>query len=187
MHYRLAGLSPLPDSLGTIDAWLSEQRNVVRAGSNVVVLRERPAEPQVLVLPPSPAVKPWPKQLFEAFEHRTRARALAEKPEGRDAALAELRQAAKLAPRSMLFACELARALADAGRTGEAVAGLEAALAGAGSDDREYTARARDLLAGLYAARGDRERAAQQYRLVLREEPRQELRARAEGYLATLR
>jgi hypothetical protein len=49
------------------------------------------------------------------------------------------------------------------------------------------TARARDLLAGLYAQSGDRERAAQQYRLVLRDEPRHELRARAVAFLGPRR
>ena len=182
MHYRLAELTRLPDSLGTIDGWLAEQRNVVRLGSHATVLRERPAEPQVLVLSPSPAVKPWPRELFEAFEHRSRARALAEKPESREAAIAERRRAAELSP-TALFVFELARALADAGREAEAVGVLEPLLAGAGGDDWEMTARARDLLAGLYARRGDRERAAQQYRLVLRDEPRHELRARAEAFL----
>ena len=187
MHYRLAALSQLPDSLGTIDSWLGEQRNVVRLGSHATLLRERPAEPQVLVLPPSPAVKPWPAPLFEAFEHRRRARALQEQTDGREAALAERRRAAALAPESMLFAFELGQALADAGRDAEAVPQLESALAGAGSDDWEYTARARDLIAGLYARRGDRERAAQQYRLLLRDEPRHELRARAEAFLTATR
>jgi len=90
----------------------------------------------VLVFAPSPAVKPWAPALFEAFEHRTRARALAEKPEGREEALAERRRSAALAPASVLFAFELGRA-----------------LAAAGGDDWEYTARARDLLASLYAPR----------------------------------
>jgi len=49
----------------------------------------------------------------------------------------------------------------------------------------EASPRARDLVAGLYARRG--ERAAQQYRLVLRDEPRQELRARAEAFLGPRR
>lgn len=172
--------------LGTIDAWLGEQRNVVRPGSHAVRLDGRPAEPQVLVLAPSPAVKPWPAELFEAFDHRRRARALAEKGEGREAALAERRRAAALEPRSMLFVFELGQALADAGREDEAVRLLEAALAAAGGDDWEYTARARDLLAGLYVRCGDRGRAAQQYLLVLRDEARHELRARAEAFLATV-
>ena len=185
MHYRLAVLSKLPDSLGTIDAWLGEQQNVVRAPSHATVVRERPAELQVLVLPPSPDVKPWPVSLTQAFEHRTRARALTGQADGREAAIAELRQAVSLAPESMLFKYELCRTIAEAGRDAEAVAALETALAAAGQDDREFTARARDLLAGLYAKRGDGERAAQQYRLVLRDEPRLELRARAEAFLRT--
>ncbi len=185
MHYRLAVLGKLPDSLGTIDVWLGEQPDVVRASSHATVVRERPAEPQVLVLPPSPDVKPWPASLFTAFEHRTRARALAGRADGREAAIAELRQAVSLAPESMLFAFELGRTIAEAGRAAEAVAVLETALAAAGRDDREFTARARDLLGGLYAKRGDRERAAEQYRLVLRDEPRLELRARAEAFLLT--
>ena len=187
MHFRLAELSPLPDSLGTIDRWLAEQSNVVRPGSHATVLRERPAEPQVLVFSPSPAVKPWPAELVEAFEHRRRARALADEAAGRERALAERRRAAALAPVSMLFAFELGQALVDAGQHAEAVAQLESALAGAGGDDWEYTARARDLVAGLYVRRGDRERAAQQYRLVLRDEPRQELRERAEAFLSASR
>jgi len=187
MHYRLAALGKLPDSLGTIDGWLAGERNVVRLGSHETRLAQRPAEPQVLVFSPSPAVKPWPAALFEAFEHRTRARALAEKPEGREEALAERRRAAALAPASMLFVFELGRALADLGRDDEAATRLETALAAAGGDDWEYTARARDLLASLYARRGDRELAAQQYRLVLRDEPRLELRARAEAFLGSSR
>jgi hypothetical protein len=187
MHYRLAELSQLPDSLGTIDRWLSEQRNVVRLGSHATLLRERPAEPQVLVLSPSPAVKPWPAELVAAFEHRLRARALAEKENAAEAEVAERRQAAALAPVSMLFAFELGQALVGSGRAGEAALALEAALAGAGCDDWEYTARARDLLASLYAGRGDRERAAQQYRLVLRDEPRHQLRERAEAFLGPRR
>jgi len=187
MHYRLAELTRLPDSLGTIDGWLAEQRNVVRLGSHATVLRERPAEPQVLVFSPSPAVKPWPAELALAFEHRSRAHALAEKAAGAEAALAERRRAAALAPGSMLFAFELGRALVDLEQDEEAAAALERALAGAGGDDWEMTARARDLLAGLYARRGDRERAAQQYRLVLRDEPRHELRARAEAFLSPRR
>ena len=183
MHYRLAQLSTLPDSLGTIDGWLGEQRNVVRPGSHTTVLRERPAEPHVLVLSPSPQVRPWRDALKAAFEHRSRARALAGRPDGRDAAIVELRQAASLAPESMLFEFELAKALVEAGQENEAVPLLESALAAAGRDDREYTARARDLLAGLYARRGEGERAAQQYLLVLRDEPRFELRARAEAFL----
>jgi L-ascorbate metabolism protein UlaG (beta-lactamase superfamily) len=183
MHYRLAQLTQLPDSLGPIDAWLGEQRNVVRLGSHATVLSERPRSPQVLVFAPSPGVKPWPASLFEAFEHRSKARALAEKPEGREAAIAERQRAAQLAPVSMLFAHELANAQSEAGRKTEAVAGLESALAAAGRDDWEYPARARDLLARLYAERGDRERAAQQYRLVLRDEARHELRARAQAFL----
>ncbi len=183
MHYRLAELSPLPDSLGTIDRWLGEQPNVVRLGSHATLLREGPAEPQVLVFSHSPAVKPWPPELFQAFEHRRRARDLLQQADGRERSIAERRQAAVLAPGSMLFAFELGQALADAGREAEALAQLESALAGAGGDDWEYTARARDLLASLYARRGDRERAAQQYRLVLRDESRHELRARAEAFL----
>jgi L-ascorbate metabolism protein UlaG (beta-lactamase superfamily) len=85
MHYRLAELTRLPDSLGTIDRWLAEQRNVVRLGSHATVVRERPAEAQVLVLSPSPAVKPWPAELALAFEHRSRARALSEKADGSEA------------------------------------------------------------------------------------------------------
>jgi len=184
MHYRLAPLTRLPDSLGTIDAWLGEQRNVVRLGSHFTVTRDRPPEPQVLVFPPSPDVKPWPAWLFEAFEHRSKARTLLEKPESREAAIAEFQRASALAPVAMLFAYELASARSDAGRIPQAVSGLETALAAAGRDDWEYTARARDLLARLYAERGDRERAAQQYRLVLRDEPRHELRARAQAFLA---
>jgi tetratricopeptide (TPR) repeat protein len=187
MHYRLAGLTRLPDSLGTIDAWLAEQENVVRLGAHETVLRRPPDAPQVLVLSPSPAVKPWPAALFAAFEHRGRARALAQEPERREAAIAELRQAVALAPESMLFSFELGQAFVDAGRDDEAVGLLEPALAGAGSDDWEYTARARDVLAGLYARRGDRVRAAQQYRLVLRDEYRHELRARAEAFLGSRR
>ncbi len=185
MHYRLAGLSRLPDSLGTIDAWLSEQENVVRLGTHETVLRQPPVAPQVLVFSPSPAVKPWPATLFEAFERRGRARSLALKPEGREVAIVELRRALALAPGSMLFAFELGRALVDVGQDDQAARVLEPALAAAGSDDWEYTARARDLLAGLYAKRGDAERAAQQYRLVLRDESRHELRQRADAFLAT--
>ena len=61
MHFRLAELSPLPDSLGTIDRWLAEQRTWCAWGLTPWCLRERPAEPQVLVFSPSPAVKPWPR------------------------------------------------------------------------------------------------------------------------------
>ena len=128
-------------------------------------------------------MKPWSATLFTAFEHRTRARALAGQPDGRDPAIAERRHAVSLAPESALFAFELGRALADAGRDTDAVAVLETALAAAGLDDREFTARCRDLLAGPYAKRGDRIRAAQQYRLVLRDEPRHELRDRARAFL----
>ncbi|HEX9187034.1 MAG TPA: MBL fold metallo-hydrolase [Vicinamibacteria bacterium] len=186
VHYRLAGLTSLPKDLGPVDAWLAGQRNVVRLpGHEARLDRARmPAEPQVLVFTPSPAVKPWPPALREAWEHRHRARAEAATPEGRALAIAELRQAVTLAPECMVFAVELGRLLSDAGRDDEALATLEKALAGAGSDDREYTARARDLLAGVYVRRGESARAAQQYRLVLQNEERRELRARAESFLA---
>jgi L-ascorbate metabolism protein UlaG (beta-lactamase superfamily) len=183
MHYRLAGLTRLPDSLGTIDEWLAGERDVVRLASHAATVARTSGPPQVWVFPPSPAVAPWPPALVAAFEHRARARALAEREDAWEAALAERRRAAELSP-TMLFVFEWARALAEAGRAHEARGALETALAGAGQDDWEYTARARDLLAGLYAARGERERAAAQYQLVLRDEPRHELRQRAEAFLA---
>jgi L-ascorbate metabolism protein UlaG (beta-lactamase superfamily) len=183
MHYRLAEVTSLPESLGTIDKWLLEQPEVVRLGTHETVLERLPAKPQVMVFSRSPRVAPWAPELREAWTHRHRAREGPKTPEGREQAIADLRRAVVLAPQCMVFSVELGRALVESGRNEEAVAVLEPALAAAGGDDWEYTLRARDLLADLYARRGDAVRAALQYRLVQRDAYQRELRERAEAFL----
>ena len=183
MHYRLAEVTSLPESLGTIDRWLLDQEGVVRLGAHETVLERLPAKPQVLVFSRSPKVAPWAAELREAWTHRHRARGAPKTPEGREQAIADLRRAVALAPQCMVFSVELGRALVESGRNEEAVAVLERALAAAGGDDWEYTLRARDLLADLYARRGDAVRAALQYRLVQRDAYQKELRERAEAFL----
>jgi tetratricopeptide (TPR) repeat protein len=156
---------------------------VVRLGAHETVLERLPAKPQVLVFSRSPKVAPWAAELREAWTQRHRARGAPKTPEGREQAIADLRRAVALAPQCMVFSVELGRALVESGRNEEAVAVLERALAAAGGDDWEYTLRARDLLADLYARRGDAVRAALQYRLVQRDAYQKELRERAEAFL----
>ncbi len=168
MHYRLAPLTRLPDSLGTIDAWLSEQRNVVRLGSHTTVVRDRPREPQgpgVPALSRREAVAGFALRSLRAPQPGPRPGAEARGPRGRD-------RRVERAWRSRGLGCSSLTSWRGAQRGGtqaQAVSGLESALAAAGRDDWEYTARARHLLARLYAERGDHARAAQQYRLVLRD------------------
>jgi Tfp pilus assembly protein PilF len=93
-------------------------------------------------------------------------------PEESVRTVSALEKAAALAPGVIVFQYELAHALHGLRHDDEAAALLERALASAAQQDAEYVVRARALLAELYAARGQRELAAAQYRLILAESPR---------------
>jgi hypothetical protein len=83
----------------------------------------------------------------------------------------------------MLFSYDLAKALADAGSDDAALGILEIALSAGGGDDWEYTIFARDLLASIHVKRGNMARAAQQYKLILRQAYRTEFIRRAKAFL----
>lgn len=189
MHFRLEPLTTLPDSLGPITQWVSEQRNVERLDSNRLPLAAGGLgnSTRVVVLQPSPKVEPWPETLHQAFALRTKARSLLGAGDSsRNEAIGLLRQAAELAPGSMLFSYDLAKALADAGSDDAALGILEIALSAGGGDDWEYTIFARDLLASIHVKRGNMARAAQQYRLIARQAYRTEFTRRANAFLEKL-
>jgi L-ascorbate metabolism protein UlaG (beta-lactamase superfamily) len=189
MHYRLTGLSELPESVGPIDQWLAEQQNVEKlSGSRLAVsARSLPAVSQVVVFQPSAQVKPWSGWLHDAWKLRHSARDLRAADARSEEAIASLRQAASLVPETIVFRVELAEALDAAGRGDEANRILERALAGAGRDDWEYTMRGRNLLARLYRAAGDDSAAALQYRLILEDAYRSEYLEAAREFLRALR
>lgn len=186
MHYRLEPLTTQPDSVGPITKWLSAQRNVDILDSNRLPLAAGSLgnSTKVVVPRPSPKVEPWPESLRQAFALRTKARALLEAGEsGRNEAIGLLRDAAELAPESMVFSYDLAKALADGGSDDVALGILEIALSAGGGDDWEYTVFARDLLAGIHVKRGNMARAAQQYRLILQQAYRTEFIRPAKAFL----
>lgn len=186
MHYRLEPLTALPDSLGPIAHWLGEQRNVEQLDSNRLALAAGSLgnSTRVVVLQPSPKVDAWPQSLHRAFALRTKARALLETGEsGRNGAIGLLREASELAPESLVFSYDLAKALVEAGSDDAALGILEIALSAGGGDDWEYTIFARDLLASLHVKRGNTARAVQQYRLILQQAYRTEFIRRAKAFL----
>ena len=165
MHYRIEAISELPKSVGPIDTWLEGRPRVKRIENNRISLarKDLPKQNEVWALSPSPAVRPWPPELTEAWALRERAR------EEKASAIELLTQAHELAPGAMVFTTELAEALKSAGQTGDALTLLERALASAGRTDWEYTLRARRLLARLYSERGDHASARAQYALILKD------------------
>lgn len=188
MHYRIERLSELPEDLGPLEPWLAERRGVTRLQLNRAILTPESLPPtdEILVLPPSPAVKPWGPAFqqaqaeWRAAEAQLKSGSRASEP----GAVERLRRATELAPEAVLFWGELAEALSAAGQRAEAVAVLERGLAGAGQADWEHTLEARAQLAELYRATGQPALAAQQYRLILAGSYRLALLERARKFFA---
>ncbi len=169
MHYRLQGFRDLPTSLGPLGTtWLSSAER--RSTHRLVLEAATLALPgRAIVLAPSPAVRPWPDALAQAWRWRDAGRPGTGAAASRDTlrrVVPALRQAAGLAPTVIVFQFELASALKTLGRTDEALGILERSLSAADQQDAEYTMRARVLLGELYASRGWHALAAAQYRLV---------------------
>lgn len=183
MHYQIPALSSLPESLGPIDPWLEGRPGVRRLESHRLALREGSfaSSMEIVVFQPSPAVAPWTPEFQQTLKHLALAQQLFEKSPSQ--AVAELRRAVSLSPQAIVTWWGLGRALGASGRTEEAARVLEQGLAAAGLDDWEFTLRARALLAELYEKLGRRELAALQYRLVLAQSYRRDLREQAERFL----
>ncbi|MFB3140093.1 MAG: MBL fold metallo-hydrolase [Candidatus Acidiferrales bacterium] len=187
MHYRIPSLSDLPESLGPIEPWLGERRNVTQLETNRTVLAPEtlPLTEHIMVFPPSPAVQPWSEPLRQAWAEARGARELLQEdsPGARQAAVEHLRRATALAPEVIFFWWQLGEALNQAGQQEEAIRVLERGLAGAGRSDWEHRMKARALLADLYGAAGNVQLATKQYRLILAGSYRTELRRHAADFL----
>ena len=81
----------------------------------------------------------------------------------------------------------MGQALAGAGKTQEAIDALQSGLSVAVLDDWEYRLRASALLAQLFEKAGKPELAAIQYRQVLAQTYRPELRRQAEAFFERVR
>ena len=139
MHYRIPSLSDLPKSLGPIEPWLGERRNVTRLETNRTVLAPEslPRTEHIMVFPPSSAVQPWSASLRQAWAEAREARELLQEdsPGARQAAVEHLRRVTALAPEAIFFWWQLGKALNQAGQQEEAIRVLERGLAGAGRSD----------------------------------------------------
>ena len=185
MHYRLEGFLGLPRSLGPLGPWEEKQSGVERLPSNRTRLTAgKLGSSRILVFEPTPSLRVWPKGLAEGWQKLDEARKLmGENGEAAAQAARLVGEAAELGD-SIVFAVQWARALKQTERADEAIAFLEAALARAGQDDWEYRMRAHALLGELYRDKGWTERAAGQYRIVLDNSYRTELREQAQAFFA---
>ena len=182
MHYQLPELAETVQDLGPIDPWLEEREAVLRVPSHTTRLHPTGLPPagSILVLRPSPSLRPW----SEAY-HAARRELAAARNAVSDEMVAHLRRAVELQPTSVRNAVILARTLADSDQE-EAVRVLERALAGAGREDWAVTARARMALARLYLESGQTALAEQQARLVLAASQILELRQEANRILGRI-
>jgi L-ascorbate metabolism protein UlaG (beta-lactamase superfamily) len=188
MHFRLDGFLGLPRSLGSIDPWLESEAGVVRWESNRVRIDStRDPKRRVLLLRPSPDLRPWRPELAKAWEDFDEARQIeANYPTELSAATALIEKAYESAG-TIVFSFHWAEALSRSGKENDAVRILEESLSRADEEDWEYRMRARSLLAGLYAGSGRPELAAAQYRVVLRDSYRPALREPAARFLENFR
>ncbi|MFQ5790811.1 MAG: MBL fold metallo-hydrolase [Acidobacteriota bacterium] len=183
MHYRLEGFLGLPRTLGPLGPWLEKQTGVIRLEENKTRFDGFAGEEQVVVFPPSPELKVWPDGLAKGWQKLGQARRLvADDPQSLQQAAALVREAAESAD-CVVFSFQWARALSQGARSDEAIEVLETVLARAGRDDWEYRMRARSLLAELYRKEDRTEEAAEQYRMVLENTHRLDLREKARRFL----
>jgi L-ascorbate metabolism protein UlaG (beta-lactamase superfamily) len=184
MHYRLDGLLGLPRSLGPIDPWLQNEPGVVRLESNrSSVSATRDPNRKVLVFRPSPDLAPWPMDLARAFEDLEQAQQIAANYP------TQLSQAQALVGRayqtsdSIVFSFHWAEALAQSGRSEEAIGVIEKSLSHAARADWQYRMQAHSLLAELYEKAGQLGLAAEHHRIVLQGSYRTALKDKARRFL----
>ncbi len=180
MHYRIPELTDLPASLGTIDTWLVQQPNALRLRTNrwTVSPKDLRQSNQVLFLPHSPEVRPWPIRWQQAWERRHSA--IEMRNRNRDEAVRLLEVAHELAPEISVIAYDLASLLP----TSRAIEVLTRSLAAGARHDWEYTERSHLLLAELLASQGRGIEAAEHCQLVLASTERADLRRRASALAA---
>lgn len=200
MHYRHHEIGELPRALRPVGDQLADHA-AEYSESNVIELSAAalPAQQQIIVLKPSPAIEPWSESLHDAWiEANEGAGLLADAETDTDPARAEealweglfhYEAAMDLAPHVLAFGHGAADALSRLNEVNDAIETLDHALARAPRADWTDRIRAHMLLGELYERGGRPDIAVEHYAYVAAQRHTHEtaLRERANARLAELR
>lgn len=162
-HYLLPEITKHVNWMQPVDGWLKEKEGVVRLKSNVLHLDDTKNTAKILVFKPSPYVKEWSQNYYDALTSIKDGNALMKESENVKAALIAMDKAISLVPYVMDGYLNKAQLLSKKQDTTAIIAVLERAFTNVPDMDWGTKAKAHKLLADAYSATNQKELAYHHY------------------------